>query len=208
MKKIMVVVLIISLLSLCACPVGWEVYMEGMEDFHIANSEYGLTAFLLPYEDFHHSYPYTEGNYFYYTQHPAYGLYIESVLMYLRYEPETYTLAKAEAMDTLPLAEEIKFSYNGYSFTENLSMQEVPHYHFPECWNMFAYNDEKCELVFMGFYIGVNLTEKDKELLTFTDVGAFLAEYFSFYDFSPAEEADAGTGTTTANTNVPAQPDP
>ena len=73
---------------------------------------------------------------------------------------------------------------------------------------MIAYNDDKCELVFMGFYIGPEFSEKDKELLAFSDIGAFLAEYFPFYDFSPAEEADAGTGTTTINTNVPAQPDP
>ena len=206
---IVVLTLIIFVIATC-CLWPQEVYKEGMDGFHVANSSYDLAMCLLPSDNFHKTYPYIDANYYFSYKRANFRYTVESLLMYLRYDSETYKLAKENAVSTISLSEENRFLYNGYQLIENQTMQEAgsPFFHFPDCWNMIAYNDDKCELVFMGFYIGPEFSEKDKELLAFSDIGAFLAEYFSFYDFSPAEEADAGTGTTTANTNVPAQPDP
>ena len=64
---------------------------------------------------------------------------------------------------------------------------------YPYEFNMVSFNDEKRIVVFMALYIpDYTLSEKDKELLTFSDMGLVLEEYFSYYNFNidKAEQND------------------
>ena len=53
---------------------------------------------------------------------------------------------------------------------------------FPYYFAMFAYNDDKCEFVSIGFYCGMNLYEDAN--LAIQDFASFLQTFYSeFYDF-------------------------
>jgi hypothetical protein len=118
--------------------------------------------------------------------------------MYLVYDEDTYEGAKQFSLSCYPFSTIHQYSYNGYEFLETLLLpeyygdlnEEGENKRFPYSFNFFSYNDQKKTLVFMGFDLDTyNPSERDKELLTlsdtgeFVDMGAFLKEYYSFYDF-------------------------
>lgn len=131
----------------------------------------------------------------------------ETVLSYIRYDDAQYEIAKNEFVSATPVSEIYKYEYNSYKFFLNLTeliekgeiFEEIEnseldfHYFF----NMICYNDDKNLLLSIGFAYtpdSASAKENDKSSLIYTDIGAFLKEYFYYYDFdaeTPSIDADA-----------------
>lgn len=196
MKKIKILgffILPLFLFSSCdSFKLKGGVSLRGIEKYHPANSSLGISEHLLPSEDFIEKYSYIEGDYYYidtglFSGHPQ-----ESELMYLHYEDKGYEEVKQFSLESYPLSSIHRYSYNDYEFFETLLLpkdydclnSEGENKEFPYRFNMISYNDTKKTIVFIGFCIDTaSINKEDKELLTFSDMGAFLKEYFSFYDF-------------------------
>ena len=103
-------------------------------------------------------------------------------LLYLKYDSETYSEAKAYTLEQLKLSEQIVDIYNNYYFFENLTSRSTClKDNFPYSFVRFAYNDTNNTLVFIGFYSGSG----EKAKITADDWGGFLEEYYGdWYDFS------------------------
>lgn len=171
-------------LSLISCSMGIEFY--GIEEYSVYNSEHGLSWKLLPSDDYLHKFEYTVGDY----EYVDIGLTKrEHEIMYLIYEENVYDNAKTFVFENMILSETNHFLYNQYEFYENIGRKEyydpnMVNDKFPYKFNMIGINDEKNTIIFMAMRISPgDLTDKDEQLLTFEDMGAFLKEYFSFYDF-------------------------
>ena len=151
---------------------------------------------ILPYEDlskpeqaydFIEQFDYIEAKYAHYCQDAFFKDWRCRSIMPFTYSAEVYEEAKQYAMDNFVLSKEHCFSYNGYVFVENITHASTTHdgldengenKEFPRWFNMFAYNDEKKTLVFLGFYYSDEVTT-----LTNENIGDFLKEYYYIYDF-------------------------
>lgn len=189
MRKLisLIVLLIIMLFTLLSC---WKPFeRKGIENYNKANSNSSLSLELLPSDDFLETFDYIDGDYYYICRETPISLGDEQEIMYLIYEGDTYKLAKEFALQSLLLSKDHRYSYNGYEFIENIGRLEgtdpnVTNSRNPYWFNMIAYNDEKNTIIFIGFNMPkVLATPEIEQLLTFEDMGAFLKEYFSFYDF-------------------------
>ena len=185
MKKIISsFVLALFLFNLTSCCNIIEYY--GIENYSEYNSEYSLSRNLLPSSDYLQKFNYIDGDY----EYIDIGLTKrEHEIMYLIYENNVYDDAKTFVFENLILSNNHRYSYNGYEFIENIGRKEyydssMTNEEFPYQFKMIGFNDEKNAIIFMAMRITPkDLTDKDKQLLTFEDMGAFLREYFSFYDF-------------------------
>ena len=173
---------------------------HGIDEYHYASSSVGLTRELLPYEKneeddeekyygFLTKYKYIDGDYRYTYKDDGWLYHTrETVLIWLRYEPEVYEEAKAYMLETVPLSEKYRYEYNGYCFIANLrvdplSQEDGDYIEFPEPLLMVCYNDAKNILLFNGLYTTGKQAELRKEILDSSDWGAFLKEYYPFYNF-------------------------
>ncbi len=120
----------------------------------------------------------------------------ESVLSYIVYDKELYEIAKAELLLATNVSDIYQYEYKDYKFFLNLnrkieqgeSIESIKsiEYDFCHLFNMICYNDQKNLLLSIGFsYSPDSLQAKnnDKSTLIYTDIGAFLKEYFYYYDF-------------------------
>ena len=189
MKKVLLLLLCACItISFCSC--SDTVELHGLDEFSPANSSIDLCWRLLPSSSFVDDFDYLDGDYEYrYYQKFGGDWYSkEHALMYLIYDESNYLLAKEYTLENTALSSINVFSYNGYQFYENLNFHTLgAYYHrenedFPYWFNMIAYNDEKCTLVFFGLYVGCP-REEDKEVLESDDMILILKTYFSCYDF-------------------------
>ena len=193
MKKLLSLMVLIILCCLISCDMGFSSpNLRGIDKYNEANSSVSLCQELLPSDDYLELFDYIDGDY-HYIDNSGYGFSVrdEQVLMYLTYNEDVYKTAKEFTFQNIYFLENYKYSYNGYEFLVNICRKmegrdsdivksEIDPYWF----NMVAFNDEKNTIVFMGFYMPEELrTPEVKQLLTFEDMGAFLKEYFLFYDF-------------------------
>jgi len=185
MKKfIFYVVLMLSSLSLISCNTVIEYH--GIEEYSVYNSEYSLSWKLLPSDNYLQEFEYNIGDYEYIDT----GLTKrEHEIMYLTYEEDIYNAAKVFIFENMVLSQTNHFLYNHYEFYENLGRKEyiapdTINDQFPYMFNMIGINDEKNTITFMALRISPeDITDKDEQLLTFENMGNFLKEYFSFYNF-------------------------
>lgn len=186
MKKVSLCLLILILCLLSGCT---TVKIDGIENFSEGHSSVSLTENLIPSKEFLKDYEYIAGDYHYFEEKSFSESHLEVSIMVLKYETDEYQKAKEFCLEELWLSEENAKEYNGYIFKENLSLpykyndlingvnEEFPHF-----FNMFSYNDDKCEIVSIGFWCGMKLYD-DANLVN-EDFGAFLQKYYSkFYDF-------------------------
>ena len=189
MKKILLTVIALFSFFLTSC--GLE--LHGLKEYNPNNSSVSLSKKLLPNEQFVDLFEYENGDYFYFDSglelFPEHAL--ERELLYLQYSEQAYINAKEYTINNIDISKKNHFSYNGYEFFENIEYanyneivdNDGENKYFPQEFNMYAYNDEKRTLVFLGFYVYKPST-KDTELLKFDNIGDFLKEYFSFYNFT------------------------
>ena len=193
--------LILLTFSVSAC--ATDLVRSGIEEYSFATSSDGLTSGLLPYveneenheqeyDGFLTKYKYIDGDYRYtYKDDAPFYNTRETVLMWLRYESEVYEEAKAYMLETVPLSAKYRYEYNGYSFIGNLSIvsdrilnQYGDYSDSPNPFLTVGYSDSKNILVFSGVSASFGTqAELLKEILDSSDWGAFLKEYYPFYDF-------------------------
>ena len=178
-RKFLILLLCCMLLSSCAK--SFRNFQSGLENFHPANSDHGLCNGLMP-DDFIDSFEYLDGNY--YKEYNSSGLFrnvCERSLVYFEYDDTVYNDAKSYVTENLILGETTFATHGGYSFFINKTREYDTGY--PRNFNMYGYNDEKNTLVFLGFYVSVELYEEVDELSA--DWPAFLEKYYGeWYSFS------------------------
>lgn len=182
MKKRMcaILILILFLLSFTGCS---KLEVTGLENYRKETCSVSLTDHLFPSDDFLSRFEYNSGDYRYYdTGDVAWG-YV-TTLAYLVYSPEVYEEAKAYCLEEFELCEDHQYIYDQFVFQEHLchtdknsSGQIAVACCFPKVFNMFAYNDERCTLVFLGYYNG-KPDDSEKQLVE-EDFPAFLETVYS-----------------------------
>ena len=157
--------------------------VSGLENFSPADCSLSLTANLFPSDRFLRDYPYIAGDYFYsydggFLQNRA------AAFAWVRYSPDLYLQAKEYCSQQFMIDDSHCFAVDAYHFTEHLcytcanaqGVQEVE-CRFPEHFNMFAFDDSECLLMFLGYYCSDKNDETTK--LAETDFEAFLRDIYS-----------------------------
>lgn len=189
-KRLFALILVAVLLFLCACT---PIEEHGLNNYQAQTCSVGLTMNLFPAEDFLSSFEYTSGDYHYLdTDDWKWGY--ATAFAYLQYAPDIYQQAKTFCLENLTLCENHQYKHSGYIFSEQLCYDiktaegdYIPGCQYPEQFNMFAYNDKACTLIFLGYYNG-DPDDPEKELAK-SDFGAFInAVYTTQYNFDDREE--------------------
>lgn len=184
MRKLVIPLLLISLLmGISACS---SVNISGLESYEPADCSHELSRDLFPDESFLSSFEYCDGNYVLESKD---GLISgqSTAFAFITYLPETYEIAKQYCIDNLVLCDEHQFVYAGFEFKERLSHfirnddgALVIGCCYPEWFNMFAYCDATCTLIFMGYYN----TDSEVNELAQSDFPSFVERVYSkYYNF-------------------------
>ena len=173
----------IALLFLCMCPI-FQSQVSGLDNYNPADSTLSLSSHLYPSEDFLSRFEYISGDYQYYYN----GIMLDGYAVafsVLNYSPEQYKEAKQFCFQMFSETDEHQYQVGEYHFIEHLwrtaendKGEFVLSCQYPEMFNMFAYNDSLCVLIFIGYY------EPDSDpatLLALTDFEAFYYEHFGIY---------------------------
>lgn len=205
-------ILFISLEESCA--------RTGAGNFSRADSSLSFCNYLMtPFklnsdeeEDLINLFEYETADYYYFFRDQ--GMLInnsERALLYITYSEEVYPQVKSYVFDNNEFVEGVALEYGGYVFYVNqayndfrFSDDERNKLHSGD-FVLNGYNDEK--RVYVAMAISVSFTtpkakRRDKTSLLYSDFGAYLKEYFNYFDFdaSPRIDADAikadfGVGT-------------
>lgn len=154
----------------------------GIENFKPTDCSLSLTAHLFPSDNFLLEYNYLEGDYSYcydggITQHRA------TAISVVRYAPDVYHQAKEACLNQFSLCDRHCFAIEEYHFVEHLCHNEETAQgtweascQYPRIFNMFAFNDAKYSLIFLGYYCS---NENDEvTLLAESNFEAFLPRVF------------------------------
>lgn len=149
----LLLVCLLAFLSSCS-----TVEIEGIENYSPTDCSYGLTKYLFPGDHYLTMFEYEESGYWYSDKSNLLWGHA-TVLAYLRYSPEDYEEAKSFCMEEFLLSSQHQFTHSGYEFAEHYCHDVLGENgdlvlgcNYPELFNMFAYNDESCMLVFLGYY--------------------------------------------------------
>ena len=186
MKRLLVLLFVaVILMTLCACS---SVEISGIENYRKQTCSVSLTEYLFPSDDFLTEFSYNNGGYEYRdTGDLAWG--DVTTLCYLSYEDDVYKGAKESCLTNFAFCEEHQFTHNGYQFGEILCHKitdddgnRIIACNYPKQFNMLAYNDEKCTLIFMGYYNGA--PGDPEKTLAENDFSSFLKTvYTDYYNF-------------------------
>ena len=183
MKKIVAYVMCIIMTYLLAgCSENKSV--SGLENFSIHMATMRTGWYLLPSEDFLEKYEYIEGDYYWELKEDGFLVNCrDSSFIWLRYSKENYDKAKKYTTDTISVAENDRFIYNGYSFFRNLKVEQEEKGVFPFWYTGVGYNDEKCILLFMGLFVTGNQEELAASIYESGNWEGFIKEFYPEYDF-------------------------
>ena len=174
MRKIVVgIILLICVIFIASC--GGK-NIQGLDNFSINNSPTELSYDLLPSSDFLQNSKHISGDYFYFDTGALSFNTQETELLYLVYDEFKYNSTKQFVLEEFQLTYDSELRYKDYQLYKREDSNEYRFY-------LTAFNDLKKTIVFMSIDITTGRTERTKELVTLNDMGAFLKEYFSFYDF-------------------------
>lgn len=190
MKKTVLVILIFACtFSLCAC--SEHLSQSGLDYFRKSNgatSSFGIASDLLVSVEFLDTYPYLNGDFYHdYLDKGWNEGTIDRAFIWLTYERETYEQAKQECIETREgenpdLDGKQAFGFTFYvncEWDEDNELQKFPRY-----FTAFGYNDEKCTLVFIGFYGGQYGADMENVETAKTDLEGFIKNYFGeWYDW-------------------------
>ncbi len=180
MKKARIIIMFIVLLFLLSSCTPLE--KHGIENFNMNTCSVSLTANLFPSENFLSLYKYENGDYHYCDENDWAWGYVTAFAC-LKYTPEVYGQAKSFCMQNFTFCEDHQYDYNDYHFAEHLCYTEMDEKgdrqiacQYPKQFNMFAYHDEECTLIFLGYYNGEpDAQEKQLAISEFTQ---FLTEVY------------------------------
>ncbi len=186
-KRVLTFLLIAVLMLACLIALLYSPLMNysisGLENFNPNDCSLSLCQHLFPSDDFPKEYEYFWGDYqyHYFANWPDVSAEAFSVL---EYSPENYAEAKEYCVRQFESCDEHQFTVGEYTFIEHLchSYDNGPECRYPGIFNMYAFNDEKCRLVFLGY---CNFDSDSPELqLGERDFASFIESAFSeYYDF-------------------------
>ncbi|MBQ7761526.1 MAG: hypothetical protein IJ400_05675 [Clostridia bacterium] len=199
MKKIynyFFILMLILVFCLTSCYVDYnysslDEYIEKIEDPR-SNSGFSVyeiddPEYFLPTQSFLRDFEYLEGKYSFYEEDPAKLNGAPTIsLIFLKYDEETYALAKECMLEEIPIENEEIYTYGNYKFYRNINFLEIHHYaKVPTFFTMASYNDENHSLCFIGFY-EENQGVDDKYINnTKENWTSFIDTYFGeYHDFS------------------------
>lgn len=177
---------------LCSCSHTYSV--DGYEHFDKKESHYELNHYILPSDDFVDLFSNVGIKYAYREQYQSIIRFVEKSFVVIDYEAEVYEIAKEYCLQNMQLSDAEPLEYNGYIFIENIELAVKQNRYenpgsFPHWFNMFAYNDNKRCLVFMGFYGSSYLYPPDDAQEVREHWGAFIEKYFSdIYDWKNTQD--------------------
>ncbi len=190
MRRVLAIIfslVLIVLLSGCRIFEDDIVTINGVENFDVNESDVELNLCILPSEDFIERFEAVDVDYHAMKHYNnQFGILCdEFYVVCATYDEAIYNEAKEYCLSEMMLSSDIIIEHNDYVFVENYELaikQDDMVSRFPRWTNMFVYNDSKCELVFMGFYVG-NYSVDDADTVR-ANWGEFLNEHFSeLYDF-------------------------
>lgn len=180
-KRIHFITILLVLLLLIGCS---SIDREGIESFNSADCEVQLLKYLFPDDGFPDLYHYKECEYQYHDPNNLQDPVI--AFAYFVYAPEDYNNAKTYCIENWEFCELHHYEHNDFTIFEHLSHhirnednEIVTGCDYPNHFNMFAYNDSDCTLLFLGYYSSE--ADSSANQLAQTDFGAFYEEVFSQY---------------------------
>lgn len=176
MKKFLSVFLLLAIF-LCSCA---AIDISGIHNFSTADCSNELTKYLFPDDEFLNTYSYIDGDYQYHAEDDWDGG-LATAYAALTYSPDIYNEAKTYCKEYFEFCGEHQYTYGGFEFQEHLchltrdaNDELVTGCCFPKNFNIFAYNDQSCTLVFLGYY---NPNRAETEMIE-TNFDAFLQHTF------------------------------
>ena len=170
-----------------------KIGVDGIENYQDNHSHYELNAYLLPSSGFIEEFEHIDIDYHYRAEYKTYfsceG--VERTLLVVEYGQEVYDEAKMYCLQNLQLSESNLLEYNDYLFVENIELAVKQERYgkassFPQWFNMFAYNDDLRQLIFMGFY-SPDYSSKDAQNVC-DNWGEFIEKHFSdIYDWGQGD---------------------
>lgn len=199
-KKNTIITLFILMIALTFCLTSCYVdinhssldeYIERIEDPRNDSgfSEYEIDdpEYFLPTKSFLKDFEYLEGKYNFCEEDPARLNGTPTIsLLFLRYNEETYTLAKECMLEKIPMENEETYTYGDYNFYRNVNFLKLHRYaEVPTFFTMACYNDENSSLCFVGFYDGDQMIDNKYVNNTKENWTSFIDTYFGkYHDFS------------------------
>ena len=173
------------------------VKVDGIENFKSPEGYYELNAHILPSENFLSSFKYLNAEYHFREHYESkwdFCGYEKSIII-IEYDATTYEKAKQFCFENMVLSKNYSLFLNGFVFLENIETaiaQDREECAFPINFNMFIYNDNLKNLVFIGYY---NPDYTNKDAMPIINCWEdFLETYFSdVYDFSEPTDNNQGT---------------
>ena len=125
------------------------------------------------------NFEYINADYHWICDEPFIGYRVcERAIFYFQYDENVYEEAKRYTLENMMLSDTVTEVYGNYIFYDNLKGNDD----FPNKFWRVAYNDNNHTLVFVAFYVSVELYDEAK--LAEEDWGAFLEKYYSeWYSF-------------------------
>ena len=165
---------------------------SGINNFKISDSSHFLTKYLIP-EGFLEQYPYESGDYAFqeYGIHPVLW---ETAIIFMNYDEEGYSEAKAYAMQHMGSTEETKVQYNGYCLFE----RKLDNQNMRVIW---GYCDEQRIIVSFGTVESAGTKNYVRR-----DLIEHLKTYFPFYNFAEGRiewEKNITSADSAADTTAP-----
>ena len=186
MKKILAIILVLCTCCLTSCSLFITEY-EGLETFGEGNSDMSLCQEVIP-SGMISKFEYSNGNHFFISKYELTKYEVQKVLLYLTYDADTYTDAKAFASTNLHLVERSDETVSNYVFFDNYGYEKFYKegrgmVDYPNFYRMVAFDDDNYTIVFFGMYIPDNSIHlgNDDSPTTFDDHLKYF--YGDWYDF-------------------------
>lgn len=148
MKKLILLVVLCSLLVACA-----PIEKYGLSEYSPSTSSVEITRQLFPEESFLTTFAYESGDYLYYSAEDFLWGY-ETVMAYITYEDSMYEQAKAFCLERYKFCDNHQYECCNRVFSHIVKHEERSNCSYPEIFNMFAFDDQKHSLYFIGYWNG------------------------------------------------------
>ncbi len=190
MKRIFLFALIVLVCLPILNSCHYHISRSGLDHFKKygnADSETDISGGSFLNVEFLDKYPYLDGFYNYDDEGGGWDGTTDRAFSWLTYNQDIYEQAKQECIETRESENPDLDGKQAFGFTFYLNYEwDADHelMKFPHHFTAFGYNDEKCTLVFIGFYGGQHGAERETVATAKTDLEGFIKNYFGeWYDW-------------------------
>ena len=179
MKKTVCILLsLFVILSLSSCS-EHKYRTDGLKNYSPNDSDFELSKYLFPCENFIEKFEYVDGNY--YNDCWDYVTYArDKSFAYFKYTSEVYQEVFIFTQNNMSFVEENTHEFNGYTFIQQdvtALIKKSPS--FPHWFWMMFYSEERHVIGFLGYYHAVS----QQKIRADEDFEGFIRYEFSNYDW-------------------------